>query len=45
LSLFNFLQIDTQITAVLADLFSDDLSTQGNSLRSASASASINLAF
>ena len=45
LSLFNFLHIDTQITAVLADLSSDDLSTQGNALRSASASASINLAF
>lgn len=45
LTLFNFLQIDTQMTAVLGDLFSEDLTTKGNALRSLSASASINLAF
>jgi hypothetical protein len=45
LSFFNFLQIDTQMTTVLGDLFSDDLTEQGNALRSASVAASINLAF
>jgi len=45
LSLFNFLQLDTQMTAVLRDLSSDDSTAQGNALRSLSASASINLAF
>jgi hypothetical protein len=45
LSFFNFLQIDSQMTAVLADLSSDDLTKQGNALRSASVAASINLAF
>ncbi|WP_320824470.1 conjugal transfer protein TraF [Reinekea sp.] len=45
LSLFNFLQLDTQMTAVLGDLSSEDLTISGNALRSLSASASINLAF
>jgi len=45
LSLFDFLQLDTQMTAVLGDLSSDDLTVKGNALRSLSASASINLAF
>ena len=45
LSLFNFLQIDTQMTAVLGDLSSKDLTTKGNALRSVSVAASINLAF
>jgi len=45
LSLFNFLQIDSQMTAVLGDLFSDDLTTKGNALRSVSVAASVNLSF
>jgi hypothetical protein len=45
LSLFNFLEIDSQMTAVLGDVFSSDETEMGNAIRSASVSASINLAF
>ncbi|TCS38137.1 conjugal transfer protein TraF [Reinekea marinisedimentorum] len=44
-TLFNFLQVDSQMTAVLGDLFSDDDTEAGDAIRSASVSASINIAF
>lgn len=45
LSFFNVLQLDTSLNSVIGDLFSDDLTKQGNALRSASVSASVNVAF
>lgn len=45
LSLFKYLEIDAQMTAVLGDLFNGDSTEQGNAIRSASVSASINLEF
>ena len=45
LTFFKVLQLDSSLNAVLGDLFSDDLTEQGNALRSASVSASFNVAF
>lgn len=45
LSFFNVLQLDASLNSVLGDLFSDDTTKQGNALRSASVSASVNVAF
>lgn len=45
LSFFKVLQLDSSLNAVLGDLFSSDLTEQGNALRSASVSASFNIAF
>jgi len=45
LSFFKVFQLDSSLNADLGDLFSDDLTEQGNALRSASASASFNIAF
>lgn len=45
LSFFEVFQLDSSLNSVLGDLFSDDLTKQGNALRSASVSASVNIAF
>ncbi|HET8905303.1 MAG TPA: conjugal transfer protein TraF [Saccharospirillum sp.] len=45
LSFFNVVQFDTHINSVLGDLFSSDLTEQGNALRSVSAALSVNVAF
>lgn len=45
LSFFNVLQLDAAVNSVIGDLFSDDMTRQGNALRSASASASVSFSF